>query len=221
MEMSESAVDGPAGPAPGREDNSLSRLFGLSDAVFAISLTLLVLDLKVPDLSNPTNAQLMHAVAAESSTFLSYLLSFYVVAGRWVTHRTLMRSVTASHPRLVQHTLFLLLLVGVLPYPGSLLGNYASEPISVVIYGTVNALAALTLLLLQRDVRALGLSAAPTDRRIWVASEWALWLDLLVFLLSIPAAYLFGVRGTWVYALLVLHRFTPLWRRWRRPPAAS
>ncbi len=221
MTLSEAAVDGPAGPPPDRDDNSLSRLFGLSDAVFAISLTLLVLDLKVPALNHPTNAQLIHAVRAESSTFLSYLLSFYVVAGRWVTHRTLMRSVTASHPRLVQHTLFLLLLVGVLPFPGSLLGNYASEPFSIVIYGAVNALAALTLLVLQRDVRALGLTTAPADRRIWVSSEWSLWFDLLVFLLSIPAGYLFGAPGTIIYVLLVVHRFVPLWRRWRHQPAAS
>lgn len=203
---------------PPREDNSLARLIGLSDAVFAIALTLLVLDLKVPDLDTPTNAMLMHELRKEVPSFLSYLLSFYIVASYWLSHREVLKSVTVMHPQLIRHTLPLLLLVSVLPFPTSLLGRYASEPFSFVIYAGVNVAALAMVLLLQRDVRALGLADKPADRRIWVREEWARWLDIVVYLLCVPAGYLFGARGSLVFLLLLAPRFAP--QRWRRRTTA-
>ncbi len=63
-------------------DNSLGRLLTLSDGIFAISMTLLALDLQVPNLGNhPSDASLRHALAANDASYLSFLLTFYVVAG--------------------------------------------------------------------------------------------------------------------------------------------
>jgi uncharacterized membrane protein len=102
------------------EDNSLGRLLALSDGVFAIAMTLLALDLRVPDLgSDPSDAMLRHALRDDIPSYLSYVISFYVVAGYWVGHRRLMRSVVTPHPVLARHTLALLLLVAALPFPSS------------------------------------------------------------------------------------------------------
>jgi uncharacterized membrane protein len=63
-----------------------------------------------------------------------------------------MRSVTTAHPILIRDTLMLLLLVAVMPFPASLLGRYGGEPISLAVYGGVNALATATIILMRWDV---------------------------------------------------------------------
>jgi TMEM175 potassium channel family protein len=84
------------------DDNSLGRLLTISDGVFAIAMTLLTLDLKVPDLGrHPGDAVLRHALSKNTASYLSFLVSFYVVANYWNRHRRLMRSVVTTHPRLI------------------------------------------------------------------------------------------------------------------------
>jgi uncharacterized membrane protein len=191
--------DPPARPA----DNSLGRLLTLSDGIFAISMTLLALDLQVPNLgSNPGDAALRHALAANADSYWSFLLTFYVVANYWRRHRRLMRSVVTTHPALIRDTLALLLFVAAMPFPASLLGRYGGEPISLALYGGVNALATLSLIVMSADVRRLGLS----DRELVATDDYARrqwgWLSLVVFLLCVPAGYVLGHKGPYVLLLL-------------------
>jgi uncharacterized membrane protein len=93
--------------------------------VFAIAMTLLALDLKVPDLAgDATESRLRHALAANGATYLSYLLTFYVLASYWSRHRRLLRQVGAVSDGLIARTLALLLLVGAMPFFSSLLGEH-------------------------------------------------------------------------------------------------
>jgi uncharacterized membrane protein len=140
------------------EDNSLGRLLTLCDGVFAIAMTLLVFDLKVPNLGNhPSDASLRHALAHNSSSYLSFLVSFYVIASYWRRHRRLMRSVIKAQPQVISHTLFLLIIVSAMPYLASLLGRYGSTPFALSLYGAFNAAATLTLMQLRRDIRRFDL----------------------------------------------------------------
>lgn len=193
------------GSAAKIEDNSLGRLLALSDGVFAIAMTLLALDLRLPELGeDATPARVTQALASEWPSVLTYLLSFYVVASYWLTHHRLMRSVTATHPRLLAHTIMLLLLVAALPFPSSLLAGYASAPISLVVYGGVNVVASVVLLWLRHDVESYGLSTAPADPVGWARSGWELRGNLVVFVLCMPAGYLFGDWGALTLALLAV-----------------
>ena len=91
-------------------DNSLGRLLALSDGVFAIAMTLLALDLRLPDLgTDPSDAQLRHALGDDWHGYLAFVISFYVVANYWGVHRRAMRAVTTIDTRLISHTLPLLL----------------------------------------------------------------------------------------------------------------
>jgi uncharacterized membrane protein len=185
------------------EDNSLGRLLTLSDGIFAIAMTLLALDLTVPDNvgDKPGQTTLTHALAMNSSNYLSFLLSFYVVTNYWLRHRQLMRSVVIIHPVLIRHTLFLLVIVAAMPFPTSLLGRYGSQPISLTIYGAVNVLAVVTLMLLSRDIEQLHLG---DDRAESYVRRWQSWLTLGVFLLCIPAGYVVGHFGPYVLILLAI-----------------
>src|SRR3984885_8600778 len=195
------------------EDNSLGRLLALSDGVFAIAMTLLALDLHVPALNgHVTSQQLMHALAQNTDSYWSFLLSFYVIAIYWGGHRRVMRSVVVFNPNLVRDTVFLLLIVAALPFPTSVLGKYGGTAFALALYGAVNALATLALLLLPHDVRR----SDPAARRAQAAADktaaWEGWLNLAVFLLCIPAGYLFGSNGPYVLLLLVLTNRLPLLR---------
>ena len=183
-------------------DNSLGRLLTLSDGVFAIAMTLLTLDLKVPDLgAHPSDAALRHALGHNASAYLSFLVSFFVVANYWNRHRHLMRSVVRSHGRLIQHTIVLLVIVAVMPFLASLLGEYGGTPFALALYGAFNAAATLVLMLIARDVRQYDL----LDKNAELAGpRWEARLNLLVFLLCVPGGYLLGHNGPWLLVLLAL-----------------
>jgi uncharacterized membrane protein len=195
-------------------DNSLGRLLTLSDGVFAIAMTLLAFNLKVPLVGqNPTNAELQHALAQHLPAYYSFGISFYVIANYWMRHRRLMRSVTIIDPALIGQTLFLLLCVAAMPFPADLLGQHGSDAISLVVYGALNAVAVLSLLRLHHIVRTRHL--APLEVPDPVHDDVPELLGSLgVFLLCIPAGYVFPGNGTWTLALLaVVPRVRPLWRR--------
>jgi uncharacterized membrane protein len=191
--------------------DSPGRLLVLSDGVFAIALTLLALDLHVPDVGdNPTNRSLQHALSHQSSAYFSFLISFYVVASYWTRHRRAMRSVESVDPTLVRYTLILLLCVAALPFPAALLGKYASHPISLAIYGALNVVASVDLLLLHRTVHKHHLSPSSPAELVLARREMVELLSaVVVFALCIPAAYLFHGNGAWALVLLLVVQ------RWR------
>ena len=202
------------GQAGTSSDNSLGRLLTLSDGVFAIAMTLLAFNLKVPLLGlHPTNADLQHALSQHLSAYYSFGISFYVVANYWMRHRRLMRSVTIIDPALIGQTMFLLLCVAALPFPADLLGQHGSLAISLAIYGALNAVAVLSMLRLHRIVRTHQLAPRPVTDPVHDDVPELLG-TLAVFLLCIPAGYLFPGNGAWTLVLLaVVQRVRPAWRR--------
>jgi len=198
-------------------DNSLGRLLTLSDGVFAIAMTLLALDLRPPALTgHVTNQELIHALAQNTDSYWSFILSFYIIAIYWGGHRRLMRSVTVFNPNLVRDTIFLLLLVAAMPFPASLLGRYGGTPFALALYGAVSALATLALIVLTYDVRRSDPGSrraeTPADELAW----WTAWANLVVFLLCIPAGYVLGSNGPFVLLLLVLTNRLPQLNRLAR-----
>ena len=192
-------------------DNSLGRLLALSDGVFAIAMTLLALDLRPPTLGDHvTSQQLMHALAQHTDSYWSFILSFYVIAIYWGGHRRLMRSVVVFNPNLVRDTVFLLLIVAALPFPTSVLGQYGGIGFALALYGAFNALATLALIALTYDVRRADRVARSAETPADELAAWEGWLNLVVFLLCIPAGYLFGSNGPFVLLLLVLTNRLPL-----------
>ena len=204
-----------AGIPPRTEDNSLGRLLTLSDGVFAIAMTLLALDLKPPAGlgEHPTSQQLIHALAQHTDSYGSFLLSFYIIAIYWGGHRRLLRSVTVFNPNLVRDTIFLLLLVAAMPFPASLLGMYGGTPFALALYGAINALATLALLLLAYDVRRSDPAARKAETPADATAARTRWANLAVYLLCIPAGYVLGDNGPWVFLLLILTNQLPLLKR--------
>ena len=192
----------PVAAAAPRADNSLGRLLTLADGIFAIAMTLLSLDLMVP--TDLKGYQVPGYLAHHLDSYLSYFLTFYVVAGYWIRHRRLMRSVVTIHPVLIRDTIFLLFLVAAMPFPASLLGQYGDEPIALTLYASVNALATGTLILMAWDVRRQQLTDHDMSDEDDYAHRWRSWMSLGVFAICIPASYIIGEKALYVLLLLAV-----------------
>lgn len=100
------------------------RLQALADGIFAIALTLLVLELPAPVHSE----HLAHDLLAQWPSYAAYVVSFVTVAIVWVNHHTLLDVVHRADRTLIELNLLLLLFVAAVPWPTGLLAEYLREP---------------------------------------------------------------------------------------------
>jgi uncharacterized membrane protein len=132
---------------------SSNRTEALSDGVFAIAITLLVLDLYVPDaaLSN-----LWAAIAAQWPAYLAFVTSFATIAGIWLVHHGLFENVDFVNSGVIRINLLLLLGITSLPFPTRLmaqaLSNEDAERAAVLFYGATLLVNSLVLTGLWRAV---------------------------------------------------------------------
>jgi uncharacterized membrane protein len=177
------------------------RVLFFSDAVFAIAITLLVVDLRVPDIVRNAAQEISHS----TGRILSFAISFLVIGLFWMGHHRLFRYITALDRRLIFLNLLFLGTIAFLPYPTALLfaGNN-HEPAAPVFYAACVAGAGLVeLVVWLYAIRAKGLvppSVSPALRR----AETAQILPVpLVFGLSIPVAIIAPGVAPFTWILLV------------------
>jgi uncharacterized membrane protein len=124
-------------PADRRRRFSLrtSRMEALSDGIFAIASTLLVLDLAIPAVSSDVGRSLLH----QWPTYLAYLVSFATIGNAWLNHSVITEYLERADAILLRLNLVLLFFVSVLPFPTHMLAEYLSnssaERIAVTVYG--------------------------------------------------------------------------------------
>jgi uncharacterized membrane protein len=156
----------------GRDLLSVERLVGLSDNVVAFALTLLVLQVTVPPMSqvvDPTSAaDLAAQLAKQTGHLVSYAIAFYIIAQFWLVHRRVFRHVVGHRDRLAWWNFAFLATITVMPFTSSLLGEYGSNPLAVDIFAVNLLLAVLATRVMFEVGRRVGLLAAETDaREVW------------------------------------------------------
>jgi uncharacterized membrane protein len=122
-----------------------NRLEAFSDGVIAIVITLLVLEIHVPQLPRQvTSAQMWQSLSNLAPGFLAYIISFLVCAVWWVSHHNFIHDLDkVDRPLLWANNIFLLWLA-FLPFPTGLLGQHPDQPIAAMVYGVVGALTGLS-----------------------------------------------------------------------------
>lgn len=124
-----------------------TRLEAFSDGVFAIVITLLVLDLDVPESPD----RLLAELADEWPYFLGYLVSFAFIGGMWIAHTALTAVLEAADAVFLGLNLLLLLFVSFMPFTTKLFATHlldSGQRVAVVTFGVNLTLAALTSRLL-------------------------------------------------------------------------
>ena len=149
------------------QNTRLDRLCALTDGVYAIVLTLLVLDLKIPDTPGLGEAKIIDDLVKQIPNFFSYLVSFFVVGTLWIKHHMLLNPLTKCNEGTFGLNLVHLLFVTLTPYTASLFGHYEEDPIVVFLFSGSIGLAAFSLHILHWSV---------VDKPDWygkdVAEEW-------------------------------------------------
>src|ERR1700693_1492003 len=121
-----------------------SRLEAFSDGVIAIIVTIMVLELRAP--AQPT----LPALRKVAPIFISYGLSFLVIAIMWVNHHHLIHAVRQVTARLLWSNLYLLFWMSLVPFVTDYLGKNYREPMAVALYGLDLTLCSTGLLFLRR-----------------------------------------------------------------------
>ena len=113
---------------------SPARLVGFCDGIFAIAITLLVFNLRIPHLSSTSDGRLFQAIVDMVPNFVTYILSFLLIAVFWFIHHHMFNHIQRVDNVFIWLNVFYLLGVSFLPFPSSLLGAYSDETFPLIFY---------------------------------------------------------------------------------------
>ena len=156
-----------------REDRAeTARVEAFSDGVFAIAITLLVIELHDPG----GGGTLWHRLWTEWPQFAAYLTSFFIIGIMWVNHHSMFRQIVRSDRGLLFFNLFLLLWTALLPFPTGLVARHLRDgwpdaQVAEAVYSANLTLAAIAFSLLWFHVIRRGrlIAAAMPSRDEWRA----------------------------------------------------
>jgi uncharacterized membrane protein len=190
----------------------LSRIGAFSDGVMAVAITLLVLNLETPTVSND---DLPDALVDLIPSLGAYVLSFALVGRYWVIHHGLFATFVRFDGLLLALNLGFLMLIALVPFATNLVDDYSTVPLDAASFGLILGLAALvhwlmTLHAKRADLVHEHLRGASSPLGSTVALGYA-----LVGLLSVPVAFLSPTVAWLMWASLLVLRY-PLRRvaRW-------
>jgi uncharacterized membrane protein len=141
-------------------------VLAFSDGLFAIAMTLLVVAIGVPTLSDGDSVhELAEALNDLSPELISFFISFAVIGRYWAAHHLFFAQLARMDRGLIGLNLVYLAFVAFLPFPTALLGEYFDNPLSVVIYAVNVALVSGMEVVLFRHAHRAGLSRRSCRRR--------------------------------------------------------
>ncbi len=217
-------VGGTSGETAGEkaeEPADTARLEAFSDGVFAVAITLLALDLHVPDpatLPHGPHGGLVPVLLGQWPVYLAYGLSFLTILSMWINHHNLFRLIRRTDHLFLLLNGLLLLSVTTVPFATSLLATYLRQPdkrAAQVVYGAVSLAMATAFNRMwayaSRDRRLLGPDA---DERMVRGVTQAYRFGPLIYSVTVVLALLSAEASLVLCILLAL--FFALPRRVRR-----
>jgi len=205
-------------------------LFALSDGVFAFALTFLAVTLVLPtSLGSPVLPSLPRYLASLQSSFVGYILSYFVIASWWSSHHRLFSSFVRYDALLVRLNTFFLLVISITPFLVTLLFAYGpngfgpgslSTRLAIAIYACIEALGGAILLGIWRHGTRDHRLVAATLPQDWIrATERMQWVNVGTFVVSIGIAFASPLLAEllWVVMIFGVSRGL-LPRLGRRPP---
>jgi uncharacterized membrane protein len=182
------------------------RLHALTDGVFAIAVTLLVLDLPRPENSD----QLARDLLEQWPSYVAYLVSFVTVGLIWIEHHGMMSAVRSVNRRFIERTLVLLFFVSLIPWPTALAAEYLREGgaqagTAALVYATSLLLMGLAMTLSWRYLtRHPDLVAEPARSALAAGTRRSL-IGALTYLVAIALAPVSPAASFSVTALIAAY----------------
>jgi uncharacterized membrane protein len=130
-------------------EGELSRVISLSDGVFAFAMTLLIVSVDVPKITDAeAKDHLYRHIFDLWPQILSYLIGFLVIGSLWSAHRRIYARVRDYDDRLIKLNVVLLMLIAFLPFATGVLGEYGNIPSSTILYSLILASIAMVFILI-------------------------------------------------------------------------
>jgi uncharacterized membrane protein len=181
------------------------RIVNLSDGIFAIAITLLVLDIRVPTIpENLVASELPGELLSLWPRYLGYFLSFVSISVFWMIHHAIFRPIRAYDRTLLYLNFLFLMVVAFVPFPTALLGEYGNHQLPVAIYAATLATGRLLLTAIHwystRNGRLLAELQDPTMVRFFLIRGLTI---SAMFLISIGISF-FSVRAAiWTWFIMI------------------
>jgi TMEM175 potassium channel family protein len=217
--------------ASGLDPHTNTRLEIFCDSVFAIALTLLIIDIKIPASEGiRTTRELWRALAHLGPSLFAFVLSFGIILITWVNHHGFFKLVNKSSATFIYANGFLLLTVVFMPFPTALLGEYLltdhASP-AVVIYNAVIAVNAIAWILISGAALGSRLTRDDTSTSLMRQNRrngyFAFVVYSLLALIAVwfPLTIAIVTTVSWTYWLTLSLRQTVVQDHLRRTHAGS
>jgi uncharacterized membrane protein len=163
-------------------------LIFLVDGVFAITMTLLVLELRPPDLDTTNLAVTLQAMLPR---LYIYLIAFYSIANHWVVHQRMFRHITDMDTNMLWLTILSLLFITLIPATTAIVGRFPGEELAVACFSANSFLQAMTVWMFWAYVvKNQKRFASNSDPRL-LAITSQVWLIIAIgWLISIPLGFI-------------------------------
>lgn len=188
-----------------------NRLEALIDGVFAVALTLLVLDIKLPDdIASASNEALWARLLTLERHFVIYVISFVVIGMYWINHHIQFHFLRRTNRNLIWINLMYLLLISFLPFATDLIGDHKDLVLPCEIYGlTLLTLSGVSCGHLEYLARHPALASPELTPLVATLIRRRILVFALVPLLSMALAFTDTHLALYVYLLLLVAHLFP------------
>ncbi|MGE3278358.1 MAG: TMEM175 family protein [Candidatus Altimarinota bacterium] len=192
------------------ETLSTTRIEIFSDAIMAIIMTLLVLEIELPVLPEGfTNQQALDGLIHVLPHFLSFTLSFLVIAIIWVNHHHFFHRLRHADRGLLWFNNLLLFWICFIPFPTSFVGEYYTEPVPVLFYGVVFFFMATSFALAHYHACNHGLFRQDVSKAFLKREVQRSFVAPILYLISVPVALFSPSAALGIFVLVPLLYFLP------------
>jgi uncharacterized membrane protein len=174
------------------------RLVFFSDAVVAIAITLLALELPLPE--GFTGTALLHSLGDHKSEYISFLISFAVLGGHWRAHHRLFEHVTTVSSGLIRLSFVWLLMQVIMPFATKVLGEDGEFEFRFVFYALVQLVAMSVFVLMVWQIQRHQLYRSDTPPELFGRTYRGSGVMIAAFAVSIPVAFF----TQWAYACWIV-----------------
>ena len=188
---------------PARAPSGLERIVFFSDAVIAIAITLLVLDIRLPEAAGGSVLDLARPLLNLWPKFLGYFVSFWVIALYWVAHHRCFRYICKYDRRSIYLNFLFLMFIAFMPFPTGLLFSNPTQAASVMLYAGTAAGMGLSLAGLWIYADHHRFIPADVPRAVARDIRLNLLLPPVVFLVSMCTAPFNATLAMYLWFLLI------------------
>jgi uncharacterized membrane protein len=188
-----------------------NRVEAVNDGIFAIVLTLLVLEIKVPHLENGHSpAMLLEAMKGILPKFIAWVISFFTVTVIWVNHHRIFESI-----KKIDHTFFwlnanLMLWISFYPFPTALMGDYPDNKLAVSFFGIASLMMGIGFTLVRVHMwRHPEITDGYTKPQLWVGVRNVILFGPLLYIVATAGAWIHPYLAFAIYAFITLYFMLP------------